>query len=137
VVYEPEQFVSSSLLSQFFLALSRPDPSRSYRSVRNFIIDLTGAPAAGATALHWQVSQSTSLINIVVEMGAGSQHQGMFMENGSGGFMGDLVFNGGKIGMWLGNQQFTVRNVTVNGATTGIFADWNWGWTYQGQPEIA
>jgi hypothetical protein len=23
----------------------------------------------------------------------------------SGGFMGDLVFNGGKFGMWVGNQQ--------------------------------
>jgi hypothetical protein len=23
----------------------------------------------------------------------------------SGGFMGDLVFNGGKYGIWVGNQQ--------------------------------
>jgi glucan 1,3-beta-glucosidase len=29
----------------------------------------------------------------------------MFMENGSGGFMGDLEFNGGQFGLWLGNQQ--------------------------------
>jgi glucan 1,3-beta-glucosidase len=29
----------------------------------------------------------------------------MFMENGSGGFMGDLVFNGGHFGLWVGNQQ--------------------------------
>jgi glucan 1,3-beta-glucosidase len=55
------------------------------------------------------------------------------VQNGSGGFMGDLIFNGGKIGMWLGNQQFTVRNVTVNNAATAIFAAWNWGWTYQGE----
>jgi glucan 1,3-beta-glucosidase len=26
-------------------------------------------------------------------------HRGMFMENGSGGMMGDLVFNGGYYGM--------------------------------------
>lgn len=54
------------------------------------------------------------------------------MENGSGGFMGDLVFNGGKYGVWVGNQQFTVRNITVNNAQTAVFAAWNWGWTWQG-----
>lgn len=61
----------------------------------------------------------------------------------SGGFMGDLVFNGGAIsstmskmtlihltgrfGMWAGNQQFTVRNVTFNNAQSAIFSHWNWG----------
>ncbi|KAF4604149.1 hypothetical protein EYR40_001332 [Pleurotus pulmonarius] len=49
---------------------------------------------------------------------------GIWMENGSGGYMGDMVFNGGKFGMWVGNQQFTVRNVTMNNADTG--------WTFQG-----
>jgi glucan 1,3-beta-glucosidase len=62
--------------------------------------------------------------------------------------MGDMVFNGGKYGMWVGNQQyvrvsghlatkewygfnrFTVRNVTVNNADTGIFGVWNWGTDY-------
>jgi glucan 1,3-beta-glucosidase len=47
--------------------------------------------------------------------------------------MGDLIFNGGKYGLWLGNQQFTVRNVTINDASTAIFSQWNWGWTYQGK----
>jgi glucan 1,3-beta-glucosidase len=47
--------------------------------------------------------------------------------------MGDMIFNGGNLGMWLGNQQFTVRNVTFNGPATAIFAQWNWGWTYQGE----
>lgn len=105
-----------------------------FRSVRNFVIDLTEVPAANsATGFHWQVSQATSLINIVVNMStaSGNNHQGIFMENGSGGFMGDLVFNGGKFGIWIGNQQFTVRNITVNNAATGIYALWNWGWTFQ------
>ncbi|KAI0051873.1 glycoside hydrolase family 55 protein [Auriscalpium vulgare] len=106
-----------------------------YRSVRNFVIDLTQVPAsASATGFHWQVSQATSLYNIVVNMAtsSGNNHQGMFMENGSGGFMGDLVFNGGKFGIWVGNQQFTVRNITVNNANTAIYGLWNWGWTFQG-----
>ncbi|KAF8203427.1 exo-beta-1,3-glucanase [Mycena galopus ATCC 62051] len=106
-----------------------------FRSVRNFIIDLTQVPAASSagTGIHWQVAQATSLMNIVINMSADptTAHQGLVMENGSGGFMGDLVFNGGKIGMSVGNQQFTVRNVTVNNAQTGILAAWNWGWTFQ------
>ncbi|KAI0372846.1 exo-beta-1,3-glucanase [Pilatotrama ljubarskyi] len=106
-----------------------------FRSVRNFVIDLRQMPAsASATGIHWQVSQSTSLMNIVFQMStaAGNAHQGIWMENGSGGFMGDLVFNGGKFGMWVGNQQFTVRNVTINNADTAIYSIWNWGWTFQG-----
>ncbi|EKM82792.1 hypothetical protein AGABI1DRAFT_68739 [Agaricus bisporus var. burnettii JB137-S8] len=107
-----------------------------FRSVRNFVIDVRRVPAekSQGTGLHWQVSQATSLFNIVVHMSTApnTAHQGIFMENGSGGFMSDLVFNGGKFGIWVGNQQFTVRNITVNNAQTGIFAIWNWGWTFQG-----
>ncbi|CAE6353085.1 unnamed protein product [Rhizoctonia solani] len=105
-----------------------------FRSTRNFIIDLRRVPAANsATGLHWQVSQATSLVNIRVEMSqaAGNNHQGIFMENGSGGFMSDLYFNGGRYGVWMGNQQFTVRNITVANAQSGIFQPWNWGWTFQ------
>ncbi|KAJ7118715.1 exo-beta-1,3-glucanase [Mycena epipterygia] len=107
-----------------------------FRSVRNFVIDVTRVPAtlSQGTGIHWQVAQATSLMNIVINMSTApnTAHQGIWMENGSGGFMGDLVFNGGKFGMWVGNQQFTVRNVTVNNAQTGIFGAWNWGWTFQG-----
>jgi hypothetical protein len=52
----------------------------SYRSVRNLIIDLRRMNAtAPAIGIHWQVSQATSLINIVVEMSQenGTQHQGI------------------------------------------------------------
>ncbi|RDX56567.1 exo-beta-1,3-glucanase [Lentinus brumalis] len=106
-----------------------------FRSVRNFVIDLRNTPAsATSTGIHWQVSQATSLMNIVFEMStaAGNAHQGLWMENGSGGYMGDMVFNGGKYGMWVGNQQFTVRNVTMNNCDTAIYSIWNWGWTFQG-----
>ncbi|KAF8595217.1 exo-beta-1-3-glucanase [Ceratobasidium sp. AG-I] len=105
-----------------------------FRSTRNFIIDLRRMPAStSATGLHWQVSQATSLVNVRVEMSqaAGNNHQGIFMENGSGGFMSDLYFNGGRYGVWMGNQQFTVRNITVANAQSGIFQPWNWGWTFQ------
>ncbi|KAG2004817.1 hypothetical protein CC2G_003334 [Coprinopsis cinerea AmutBmut pab1-1] len=107
-----------------------------FRSVRNFVIDVRRVPPERpqGTGLHWQVSQATSLVNIVVHMSEApnTAHQGIWMENGSGGFMGDLVFNGGRFGIWGGNQQFTVRNLTVNRAKTGVYSLWNWGWTYQG-----
>jgi hypothetical protein len=59
--------------------------------------------------------------------------------------MGDLTINGGKFGMWVGNQQcvtpskvlrgggltalcrFTVRNVVINNAQTAVYMQWNWG----------
>jgi hypothetical protein len=48
------------------------------------------------------------------------------MDNGSGGFMTDLTFNGGKYGAFFGNQQFTTRNMTFNNCQTAIFMNWNW-----------
>ncbi|KAG8886521.1 hypothetical protein FRB97_003032 [Tulasnella sp. 331] len=106
-----------------------------FKSVRHINIDLTRMPAtASATGLHWQVAQATTLVDVSVQMSTASNtaHQGIFMENGSGGFMSDLVFVGGKYGIWVGNQQFTVRNITVQNAQIGIYAAWNWGWTFQG-----
>ncbi|KAK7693686.1 hypothetical protein QCA50_003257 [Cerrena zonata] len=129
-VIDADPYIPSGGGAQWFV-----NQNNFFRSVRNFVIDLRQMPAAAsATGLHWQVSQATSLMNIRVEMSteAGNNHQGIFMENGSGGFMGDLIFNGGKFGIWVGNQQFTVRNITVNNANTAIFGIWNWGWTFQG-----
>lgn len=46
--------------------------------------------------------------------------------------MGDLIIDGGDIGLDVGNQQFTVRNVTIDGSNTGVKMAWNWGWNFQG-----
>ncbi|KDQ52486.1 glycoside hydrolase family 55 protein [Jaapia argillacea MUCL 33604] len=112
-----------------------------FLSVRNLVVDLRQMGAtSGATGIHWQVSQATSIMNFVVWMStaSGNNHRGPYgMENGSGGFMGDadMVFNGGQYGMQVGNQQFTVRNVTINNANTGKQAAtviWNGRrWTFQ------
>jgi glucan 1,3-beta-glucosidase len=74
-----------------------------FRQVRNFVIDVTAQPASTGTGIHWQVAQATSLQNIRFEMLPGSNQQGIFMDNGSGGFMTDLTFNGGNYGTceWL------------------------------------
>lgn len=106
-----------------------------FRQIRNFVIDLTAMPATSGAGIHWQVAQATSLQNIRFEMikgGTDNKQQGIFMDNGSGGFMTDLTFNGGNYGAFLGSQQFTTRNLTFNDCNTAIFMNWNWAWTFQG-----
>lgn len=53
------------------------------------------------------------------------------MEEGSGGIMTDLVFNGGMFGGQFGSQQFTMRNLSFFNTHTGIRQIWNWGWLYK------
>ncbi|EEP82172.1 hypothetical protein UREG_07037 [Uncinocarpus reesii 1704] len=106
-----------------------------FRQVRNFVIDLTSLDRGVGAGIHWQVAQATSLQNIRFEMvrggGDANKQSGIFMENGSGGFMTDLVFNGGNYGAFFGNQQFTTRNLTFNECNTAIFMVWNWAWTFK------
>lgn len=107
-----------------------------FRQVRNFVIDVTAQPLSSGTGIHWQVAQATSLQNIEFNMrqdtSAANAQQGIFMENGSGGFLTDLVFNGGKFGAFIGNQQFTTRNLKFNNCNTAIFMNWNWAWSFHG-----
>ncbi|CAK7264634.1 hypothetical protein SEPCBS57363_001176 [Sporothrix epigloea] len=106
-----------------------------FRQVRNFVIDLTQMPYTAGAGVHWQVAQATSLQNIVFNMrtdgGTSNKQIGIFMDNGSGGFMADLIFNGGQYGAFFGNQQFTTRNLTFNNCQTAVFMNWNWAWTLQ------
>ena len=106
-----------------------------FRQVRNFVIDIrqVGGGVSGA-GIHWQVAQATSLqnINFLMSESEGTQQQGIFMDNGSGGFMSDLTFNGGRYGAFLGSQQFTSKNMTFNNCKTAIFMNWNWGWVFHG-----
>ena len=41
--------------------------------------------------------------------------------------MEDLIFHGGLAGAVFGNQQFTSRNLSFNGAVTAINQIWDWG----------
>ncbi|KAJ7849262.1 pectate lyase superfamily protein-domain-containing protein [Mycena olivaceomarginata] len=66
------------------------------------------------TGVHWQAGQATSLMNIDFKMSseAGTKHQGVYAENGSGGFMSDLI-----------------SNVKITNAVSAIYQLWNWGFT--------
>ncbi|KAI6146888.1 glycoside hydrolase family 55 protein [Pisolithus tinctorius] len=120
-VIDADPYIPNGYGAQWFV-----NQDNFYRSVRNLIIDLRQIPAStSAIGLHWQVSQATSLINVVVEMStaSGNNHQAP---------VADIVFNGGKHGIQVGNQQFTIRNLTVNNANIAVSGIWNWGFTFQG-----
>ncbi|WYZ42188.1 hypothetical protein EsH8_V_001083 [Colletotrichum jinshuiense] len=107
------------------------------RSVRNFVVDIRPTPQwAYVCGIHWQVAQGTSLENIAFISTKPSEyenttHQGIYMENGSGGFMSDLVFVGGNFGAYFGNQQFTTSGLLFDSSRTGLQIHWDWGWTMQ------
>ncbi|OQE59001.1 hypothetical protein PENNAL_c0346G01177, partial [Penicillium nalgiovense] len=104
------------------------------RSVRNFKIDITRTDQkAYICAIHWQVAQGTSLENLEIYMtqDASTTQQGIYMENGSGGFMSDLTFVGGNFGAYLGNQQFTTSHLVFVNCNTALQIHWDWAWTMQ------
>jgi len=105
-----------------------------WRQIRNFIIDTTVVSASTpAVGVHWPTGQATSISNVVFNLNAntGTQHTGLFIEDGSGGFLSDLVFNGGLYGAKIGSQQFSSKNWTFHNCVTAINQLWNWGWIYQ------
>ncbi|KAJ5461211.1 uncharacterized protein N7458_002763 [Penicillium daleae] len=115
-----------------------------FRQIRNFIFDMTsmaftnydGDQEYNATGLHWQVAQATSLQNLDFQMSVSTATNtttmvGIFMENGSGGFLSDLTFFGGNIGFRAGNQQYTARNLQFTSCLTAISMIWDWGFTWQ------
>jgi glucan 1,3-beta-glucosidase len=102
-----------------------------YRHIRNMVVDMENCRFC--IGVHWQVSQATSINNVVFKAGIGSKNRGMFMENGSGGFFSDVIFHGGEYGMWVGNQQFTARNITISDVSkAGIYLNWDFVWMMKG-----
>ncbi|KAK6356098.1 hypothetical protein TWF718_000473 [Orbilia javanica] len=115
--------------------------SNFFRQIRNLILDITAMPGVirdgqsewSPTALHWQVAQATSLYNIhfIMSTAPGNNQTGIFMENGSGGFISDLTFFGGQYGMRCGAQQFTARDLHFTSQITAIQMIWDWTWTWK------
>ncbi|KAJ7258913.1 exo-beta-1,3-glucanase [Mycena rebaudengoi] len=102
---------------------SNPDGTGVNWWLKNFVIDVRAmSPDKFGTGIHWQVGQVR--IYIMFDFS-------VFAENGSGGFMSDLTFDGGAFGLWISNQQFTIRNVKITNAGTAIYEQWNWGFTWQ------
>jgi hypothetical protein len=97
------------------------------RNADNYVMEATG--------IHWQVAQATTLQNLKFVMpsaGNNVTHRGIFSENGSGGFVSDLEFEGGDIGWRAGSQQYTARNLKFTNCKTAVQMIWSWGWNWQG-----
>ncbi|OAR05731.1 hypothetical protein LLEC1_03459 [Akanthomyces lecanii] len=103
------------------------------RQVRNLIIDTSKAQMDNIAGLHWQVAQATSIFNVHFygSKDRGKKHIGIFAENGSGGFMGDLIFSDTSIGIRCGNQQFTSHSMVFLNVGTAVDLLWDWGWTWK------
>lgn len=104
------------------------------RQIRNLVFDTTAVPAGTSIiGVHWPTAQATSIQNVVFQLSqeAGNKHVGIFMEGGSGGYMGDLVFYGGEYGAQFGSQQYTMRNLTFTNCQTAIQQLWDWFWIYK------
>ena len=94
-----------------------------YIAIKNMHLDSTNINKDTAfTILDWSVSQATQLTNLVFNMpNYSSGHTAIAMpEGGSGTMMGDLTFNGGAVGVNMGNQQYEIKTATFSGCTTGI-----------------
>lgn len=101
-----------------------------YRQIRNVIIDVTQTRASQKVAgLHYQVAQATSLQNVLLI--AGPSQYGMYAENGSGGQISDVTFQGGAVGLLGGSQQFTAQRLKFDGCTVGVQLIWDWGWVWK------
>lgn len=64
-----------------------------YRQIRNLVLDMTAIPPqVPATGIHWPTAQATSLQNVQILMSSapGTQHQGLFIENGA--FQGVSIY---------------------------------------------
>lgn len=51
---------------------------------------------------------------------------------GSAGWLADVVITGGYYGMMMGNQQWTMRNISVSNSAYCMILGYDWGWTFQG-----
>ncbi|KAK8098917.1 LysM domain-containing protein [Apiospora kogelbergensis] len=96
------------------------------RSIRNFKMDIRLTdPSAYICAIHWQVAQGTSLENIEFYMRynsdtPGNTQQGIYMENGSGGFLADLTFVGGISVQIHWDWAWTMHDFVIESCTNGL-----------------
>ncbi|KAK4191611.1 glucan 1,3-beta-glucosidase [Podospora australis] len=93
-----------------------------YISLRNVVVSTTRIPSnVKARGVDWSVSQACSLTNVRIIMPRGSEHTGITMDfGGSGKIISDVTIEGGKIGVVVGSQQYTLKNLRFKEVETGI-----------------
>lgn len=90
-----------------------------YRQLRNVIVEVRQTRASQKVAcLHYQVAQATSLQNVLLI--AGLTQYGIHVENGSGGHISDVTFQGGAVGLFSGSEQFTAQRLKFDSCTVRV-----------------
>lgn len=106
--------------------------ARFYSQIRNLVVDIRDVRnGSKKAAFHYQVAQATTIENIEIMADSSTDQQGIFAENGSGGVMSDIVFKGGKYGIYGGSQQFSASRMTFDGCNTAVQLIWDWGWLWK------
>lgn len=135
-------FVGLALLTYTSETASENESSpiqRQSRSLRNLVVDVRAAPvAAHVVGVHWQASPGSSIENVRFYMTNSTGEAtdtntqiGLYVENGHGGFLGDLYFVGGRYGALFGTQQLAASGLYFSGAQTALQMLWDWGWSLQ------
>ncbi|KAH7071790.1 LysM domain-containing protein [Paraphoma chrysanthemicola] len=106
-----------------------------YRNLRNLEIDLRSATRPkNLMGIHWQVAQAASVESVIIYMGpkSSSSQVGIFAENGSGGWITNILTDGGLYGFLGGNQQYSINGFSAQNAKNGIGLIWDWTWSWTG-----
>jgi len=96
-----------------------------YHEVSHLNVEVGNNP--GTFGFHWAVAQATAIRDVYIN--ATGSKGGLFCENGGGGFLGDIVVEGGETGLSIGGQQWTLRNITISDSTTACM-DLIWNWAF-------
>ncbi|CAD6920362.1 unnamed protein product [Tilletia controversa] len=107
-----------------------------FRQTRNVVFDVRDQKdGLEGTGIHRPTSQATALSNCHFEgnrTNPNTTQQGVLMEAGSGGNMGNLTFRGGQYGISIGNQQFTLTDLRFEShrkAAVNVY--WSWAMNFQ------
>jgi len=102
-----------------------------YKTVRGLTIDMTGYKSSnGLSGIHWSASKGCSIRNVQIICGLAIQNnQGILIDKSGGGFLSDISIAGGVVGLNVGGQQMTCRNISVKDATTGIRFEQGYIWS--------
>ncbi|KAM3474430.1 hypothetical protein MY5147_004285 [Beauveria neobassiana] len=106
--------------------------SNFYRSIRGLQIDIRLTRQKGMVGIHWQVAQATTIeeTGILMSNASSTTQVGIFAENGSGGWMGDITISDGEYGILAGSQQYSASRISIIGSQKCIGLIWNWVWSW-------
>ncbi|KAH8805219.1 glycoside hydrolase family 55 protein [Xylogone sp. PMI_703] len=105
-----------------------------YRQMKNLVIDLRNVePEKQVSAFNWPTAQATSLSNLEIWLSEepGTQHQGIVILSGAGGFLSDIVIHGGSSAIVNAGGNPNVQNLQISNAITAVTVPFGLGAMYR------